>query len=612
MIRSVIKAADRERSVIMESKQESGMTVLFGLAGKNKLLIIISLLLSALSSVVGLFTYIEIWKVIKIVFDGWNNGIDTDAAVKCGIWAVVFSVGSMFINFIALIFSHKAAFGTSANMKKLAVESMMRLPIGYFRNTGSGKLRKIIEDSTAQTENFLAHLLPDIAGTIAATIMIIVLLFVFDWKMGLAVLASIIAAMLFYGKMMGRSLQEKMVKYQESLDNMNSEAVEYVRGISVVKAFQQSVFSLANFKKSIEDYKKWTLDFTYEMRIPEIGYTCSINGAYVFLIPLFILLVTNAADPTGLLLNLIFYIILCPYLVVMFAKIMSAGESTFSAMNGSVKVNEIITASKQEYGKETLASDKPLDIKLKNVSFAYPGSDEKAADDVSLDILHGKRTAFVGSSGSGKSTLASLIARFYDPDEGEIYIGGKNIRSLSFSQLNDNISVVFQHSHLIKGTIRENIAMGCRNASDKKINEAIVKAQCTDIIEKLPDGLDTMIGSEGVHLSGGEVQRLAVARAMLKDSPVILLDEATSFADPDNEVKINEAIKELTKGKTVIMIAHRLTTVKDADMIVVMESGKAKEIGTHEQLMSKNGIYSKMWQMYNSTADWKISGVDKQ
>lgn len=520
-------------------------------------------------------------------------------------WAAVgFAILSMLVYVCALMCSHLAAFRVQANIRTSLMRHILTLPMGFLDKDGTGKIRKIVNESSAATETYLAHQLPDQAGAIATPAGLLVLLMVFDFRLGLLSLIPVVAAFLIMGTMTGQRMKDKMEEYQNALDEMSSEAVEYVRGIPVVKTFGQSVFSFKRFQASIRKYEKWTIAYTKEMRIPMTVYTTAINAVFAVLIAATFFFTRNRADNTFLL-NLLFYIIITPIITVTMNKIMYSSENQLIVADAISRIESIL---EKKPLPETAHAQEPENnsITFENVSFRYEDAGRDALHQINLAIKEGEHVAFVGPSGGGKTTLASLVARFFDITEGRILIGNKDVKEIPSKQLMDMVSFVFQDSKLLKTSILENVRMGKKDATREEVMQALKEAQCEDIIAKLPDGIDTVIGSSGTYVSGGEAQRLSIARAMLKNAPILILDEATAFADPDNEAKVQEAFSRLSKGKTVIMIAHRLSSIVDADRICVLKDGSITEEGTHETLLQKNGVYAHMWEEYNKSVQWKV------
>lgn len=584
-------------------KKQSDLSRLMGYAGKHKYFTYASWVLAALSAFVALLPFIYIWKIVKEVLDVAPNFSEAVGLVKNGVMAMFFAVAAFLIYICALLCSHLAAFRVATNMRILATEHIAKLPLGYVDSFGSGKLRKIINDSTGATENYLAHQLPDKYAAIATPIGLLALLFIFDWRLGLLSLVPVILAFLIMSAMTGKRMAEKMKQYNNALENMSNEAVEYVRGIPVVKTFGQSVYSFKKFKGTIDEYEKWVVSYTKDLRVPMMFYTAAINGVFAFLIA-GALWFTHGGVTNAFLLNLIFYIVITPVISLTLTKIMYMSENNLIVRDALERIDEVLNASPVQ---ESKSPQKPKDgsIKLSDVHFSYDGKKEVIRG-VSMNIDAGQTVALVGPSGGGKSTLASLMARFFDVNSGSIKIGGADVREIEKKELADTVSFVFQNSRLIKASILENVKLGRPSATDEEAVAALHAAQCDDIIEKMPQGVNTVIGTKGVYLSGGEQQRIAIARAVLKNSPVIILDEATAFADPDNEVKVQKAFSSLAKNKTVIMIAHRLSTVENADCIYVIADGQVKESGSYGELIEKNGLFAKMWKDYSASVEWKV------
>ena len=571
-------------------------------AGKRKVLTYLSMVIAGLSQILALVPFLYIWAIIRDVIAGESSRI-----AHYGWLAVVFAIASILVYFGGLMCSHIAAFRIAANMRKTLMQHIMSLPIGFLDSLGSGKVRKWVQESTQSTETYLAHQLPDKAGMYATMLGLAVLMFLFDWRMGLLCLFTVVLALIVMITLMtGRILKEKMAQYNKALDNMSNEAVEYVRGIPVVKTFGQSVFSFKRFKASIDQYQKWVIAYTLDLRMPMVLYTTLINASFAVLIGLALIVTKGGSIEPDFLLNLLYYIIITPSIAVTLNRIMFASE------------NEMIVAEALDKTGRILAIDPlsdPSEIKLpqdnelilKDVKFRYPEAKCFAVDGVSLDIKPGQKIALVGPSGGGKTTTASLMARFFDVTEGTITLGGVDIRHIRKQDLMDRISFVFQDSRLLKTSILENVRLGRPDASREEVLDALHKAQCDDIIAKLSQGIDTVIGTKGTYLSGGEQQRVAIARVMLKDTPIVILDEATAFADPDNETRVQQAFSEMAaQGKTLVMIAHRLSSVTGADCICVMEDGRILESGTHQALLDKGGKYASMWKQYVESIKWNL------
>lgn len=596
----------------MAGKKEdkpSSIKQLFVYAGNFKYLTIASWVLATISAFVALVPFYFIWRVIKEVLRVAPNYENAVNLAGYGWSAVGFAILSMLIYIGALMCSHLSAFRVQANMRSKIMKHILTLPLGFMDEEGSGKVRKIVNESSAATETFIAHQLPDKCVAVATPIGLALLLLIFDWRLGLLSLIPVVLAFLVMGSMMGENMKKKMEEYQNALEEMSSEAVEYVRGIPVVKTFGQSVFSFKRFRESIKKYEKWTIAYTKDLRVPMMCYTTAINAVFAILIAATFLFggIKSGTVNNTFLLNLLFYIIITPIITVTLTKMMYAGENTMIVEDALSRINGILEKKPLSQPVDTF---KPADtsIKFENVSFRYSGAANDALHNINLEIKAGEQVAFVGPSGGGKTTLARLIARFADATEGNILIGGVNVKNIAKEELMNTVSFVFQDSHLLKMSIYDNVRMGKKDATKEEVLEALKNAQCEDIIEKLPDGIDTIIGSEGTYLSGGETQRIAIARAMLKDAPIIILDEATAFADPDNEAKVQDAFGKLSQGKTVIMIAHRLSSVTGVDRIYVLKDGQINQSGKHNELAKEDGMYSHMWEEYNKSVCWKVVG----
>ena len=576
--------------------------------------------------------FYDIWRIMKEILEVRPDFVDATHIKTYGWQAVGFALLAMVIYIVALMCSHITAFRVQANMRTTMMEHIMKLPLGYVEKEGTGKLRKVVNDSSAATETFLAHNLPDKVVSVATPVGLLVVMFVFDWRLGIASLIPAVLAFIMMGTlMMGPKMAEDMKQYQNALETMSSEAVEYVRGIPVVKTFGQTVYSFKKFKAAIDDYEKWTLDYTKGMMKPMVLFTMSANGIFAALIIVAYILGGNHVSNTFVL-NLIFYILITSVLTTTLMKIAYAGESQMLVEDALQRMDDILNA-KPLVNTEKQEIPKDASITMEHVTFAYDEAKKNAIDDISMKIPTGAHIAFVGPSGGGKTTLASLVARFWDVKDGSIKIGGVDVKNIDTKKLMEEVSYVFQDSKLLKISILENIRMGRPDATDEEVMQALSAAQCMDIIEKFPAGVHTMIGSKGIYVSGGEAQRLSIARAFLKNAPVLILDEATAFADPDNEQKVQKELKNapilildeatafadpdnerlvqkafenLAKDKTVIMIAHRLSTITDADCIYVLKDGKIAENGTHEELSEKNGIYTHMWKEYNKSVNWQV------
>ena len=587
----------------MKEKKQSDFSRLMGYAGGYKYFTYASLVLSGISSALALVPFYYLWKIIKEVLDVMPNFENATGIVKNGVMAVVFSVASMLIYVIALMCSHISAFRVQANLRKEMMHHIVTLPLGQAEKFGSGKLRKTVNDCSASTETYLAHQMPDMIGSYVTPVGLLFCLFAFDWRFGLISLIPIVLAFVVMMTFMtGKTLQQKMTEYQNALDDMSNEAVEYIRGIPVVKAFGQSVFSFRKFKKAIDSYSEWAIDYTKDLRKPMIVFTMLINGIFAFII-FGGLVFAKGGITNKLILDILCYRIITPVLTVTMTKVMHQSENKMIVADAFKRIDSVLSLN----SLTSTGNKKPAEpsVEFRNVSYSYD-KNIKAIDNISFKIKSYQTVALVGESGSGKTTVANLITRFFDADKGEVLIGGVNVKEMAKEDLMNYVSFVSQNSKLIADTIYKNVSLAKPEAGREEVMQALEKAQCLDIIEKFESGIDTVIGSKGVYLSGGEVQRLAIARVILKNSPIVILDEATAFADPDNEVKVQNAMTRLSKDKTVIMIAHRLSTVKNCDCIYVLENGKIKEQGSAKELYRQNGIFRTMMDNYTTSVKWKV------
>lgn len=572
--------------------------------GKRKVLLPAAMLLSALSALAGMLPYILIWLIVRELLE---HGEITSSGnvVTYAWWAAGMAVASIVLYFAALMSSHLAAFRVESNLRKEAMRQIVRMPLGFFDINTSGRIRKIIDDNAGVTHSFLAHQLPDLAATFLVPLVAAILIFVFDWILGLACIVPVIIAMLVMGFMMNAEGRQFMKSYMTSLEEMNTEAVEYVRGIPVVKVFQQTIYSFKNFHRFIMNYNKMVFGYTRMWEKPMSLYTVIINGFVFFLAPLAILLIGYSGNYASVLLNFFLFVLITPVFSQSIMKSMYLNQALGQASEAIGRLENLVA-----YEHLTVVEHpqpvKEFSIQFEKVSFSYPGANQKAVDDVSFTIPQGNTVALVGASGGGKTTIARLVPRFWEATEGKVLIGGINVREIAPEELMKYISFVFQNTKLFKTSLLENIKYGNPDATMEEVERAVDMAQCREIINKLPLGLNTKIGTEGTYLSGGEQQRIVLARAILKNAPIIVLDEATAFADPENEHLIQQALKELTKGKTVLMIAHRLSSITDADNILVIDKGKIAEQGTHANLLGKQGIYYHMWNEYQQSVRWTI------
>ena len=584
-------------------KKQSNLSRLLTIAGSYRYLTYASWILSAISALIALVPYYFIWQVMREVLEVAPDFSRAQNLTYNGWMAVMFAVIAVLVYIAGLMCSHLGAFRIATNLRLQSMNHIVKLPLGFAEHFGSGKLRKIVNESSAATETYLAHQLPDRANALATPCGLLVLLFVFDWRLGLLSLAPVLLGFLIMMAMTGKEMQQKMKEYQNALDDMSNEAVEYVRGIPVVKTFGQTIFSFKKFKDSIDRYKVWVIAYTKQLRTPMMFYTAAINGVFVFLIA-GALLFTQDQVTTEFLLNLVFYIIITPIISVTLTRIMFQSENAMIVDDALQRIDSVLNL---EPLKETAHPMHPKDgsVELEQVHFSYNG-EKDVLNGISISIPAGQTVAFVGPSGGGKTTLAHLISRFFDPQSGTVRVGGVDVRDIPKEELMNTVSFVFQNSRLIKASIFENVRLGKPEATREEVMAALKNAQCDDILEKLPDGMDTVIGTKGVYLSGGEQQRIAIARVMLKNTPIIILDEATAFADPDNETRVQAAFSKLSQGKTVIMIAHRLSTVAGADRIYVVKDGQIAESGSSRELMERGGLFARMWQNYQTSIQWKV------
>ena len=585
-------------------KKQSDLSRLMGYAGNYRYFTYASWVLSAVSALVALVPFVYIWKILRDVLNAAPDYAQAVSIPHYGWMAVLFAVLAYLIYIAALMCSHLSAFRVATNLRLEVSEHLATLPLGFTETFGSGKLRKIIHESTGAAETFLAHQLPDKYNAMATPIGLLVLLLVFDWRLGLLSLVPVALGFVIMSAMTGRRMADKMRQYGNALESMSNEAVEYVRGIPVVKTFGQSVFSFKKFKATIDEYEKWVIAYTKELRMPMMLYTAAINGVFAFLIVGGLLFTRNGVT-SEFLLNLLFYIIITPVISLTLTRIMYMSENELVVADALARVDSVLDAEPVPENDHP-RHPKDASVSLKDVHFSYDGKTD-VIKGVSLKIQPGQMVAFVGPSGGGKSTLANLICRFFDVQSGSVRVGGADVRDIPKEELMDTISFVFQNSRLLKGSILDNVRLGRAQATEAEVLAALKAAQCMDIVEKFPEGIHTVIGTKGVYLSGGEQQRIAIARAMLKNAPILLLDEATAFADPDNEAKVQAAFAQLAKGKTVLMIAHRLSTVANADCIYVVQDGQIVESGTKDELCAQHGLFARMWQDYQASVQWKVA-----
>ena len=600
----------------MNKKKNAELSQMFKFAGNRHWLTIAGCVLAGISTVLSMIPFVCIWFVVRDIVNAMIQG-DQSLAIASGHYAwlaVAFSLVSIFLYFLALCCSHLAAFRTATNMKKEAMHHIVMLPLGYFSQNASGRIRKIIDDNAGLTEGFLAHQLPDLTGAVVMPIAVIILLFVFDWRLGICCMVPLVISVFFLKKMMGGENANFMSGYMSALENMNKEAVEFVRGIPVIKVFQQNVYSFKNFRAAIEEYKTYASGYAICCRIPLTGFNVTLNGTFILLIPVAMMIfagTSGQADTQKLFFDFLFYSLFTPICTTMMNRIMFASEQLMAAKSAVSRIEAVLQEKPLEEAKAP-KMPKDASVVFQDVSFTYPGAKKKALDHVSFEVPVGKTVALVGASGSGKSTAASLIPRFYDVQEGTIFVGGVDVRRIAKEDLMEEIAFVFQNTRLFNDTLLENIRAARPNATRTEVMKAAEAAQCGDIIKRLPKRLDTVVGNGGTYLSGGENQRIALARAILKDAPIIVLDEATAFADAENEHQIQLAFEGLTHGKTVLMIAHRLSTIQNADQILVFGDGNIIERGNHDELLKKNGVYASMWKEYQTQITWKVGKTTEE
>lgn len=591
-------------------RKDSEISRMFQYAGNRHWLTVAGMILAGISTVLSMIPFVCIWFVVRDIINAVlekNIGVVSHSSTYAWL-AAGFSVLSILLYFIALCLSHLAAFRTAANMKKEALHHIVKLPLGYFNQNASGRLRKVIDDNASLTENFLAHQLPDLTGAVVMPVAVIMLIFIFDWRLGLCCLVPLAISAFFLKQMMGGDNAHFMEGYMTALETMNKEAVEYIRGIPVVKVFQQTVYSFKNFRVAIDEYEKYASGYALKCRIPLTGFNVALNGTFILLIPVACMIINGISGQAAyqdVLLDFLFYSLFTPVCTTMMNRVMFAGEQLMAAKSAVTRIEGILKEQPLADAAHTM-EPKNASVTFENVSFSYPGTEVRALDGISFEIPEGKTVALVGASGSGKSTAAQLIPRFYDASEGSVRIGGADVRKIDKKLLMDQIAFVFQNTKLFKDTLFENIRAARPEATREQVMQAAELAQCREIIDRLPDGLDTIVGNGGTYLSGGENQRIALARAILKDAPIIVLDEATAFADAENEHRIQLAFEKLTKGKTVLMIAHRLSTIQNADLILVFDEGKIIERGTHDELLMAKGRYASMWNDYQTSIQWKV------
>ena len=576
------------------------MNELLDFAGKYKFLSYASCLLSGLSALIAILPFWYIWNITSCIIFSVNEEYISFYAWQ----AVIYSVVSMFVYIAGLLCSHMAAFRIAANIRIKLLNHVSSLPLGFIEIIGTGKLRRIIIDTSASSENYIAHIMPDSYSALFSSIGLACLLFWSDWRLALVSIAPITLGLIIMAMMTGNNMRKKIAEYNSALNLMSNEAVEYVRGIPVVKTFGQSIFSFRRFVEAVSNYESWTVSYTNELRVPMTCYTVAVNSAFLFLIAAGVG-ISRSGVSHEFMKNFMLAVITAPLISVRLTRTLRLRENQMTSQDALRRINEILSLKPLSIREDSLRPEREADVDIQSISFSY--GKNIALSNVTLNLKHGQTLALVGHSGGGKSTLAKLIARFFDVNKGRISISNINIQDMSTEDLMNQIAIVFQDSKLIKGSILDNVRMSRPEASRDEVIHALETAQCTDIIAKLPDGIDSIIGSEGVYLSGGETQRICIARALLKNAPVIILDEAAAYSDPDNEKRIHESLKALAHNKTVIMIAHRLSGIRNSDVIAVLDNGKLIESGSCDELIQNGGTFSRMWNEYQSSLSWNIS-----
>ena len=592
-------------------QKNNGIKRLLEFTGNKRGVLNLSRILSGISAIFILGPFLCVYFAARDLVDVFTGSpLDTESLVRWGIIALALELIGLLLYFCALLCSHVAAFHTEKNLKMAALKHLAKMPMGYFDTNPSGKLRKIIDENSFQTETFIAHQLPDLVGAQVTMVISLILMLIFDWRVGVPLLLLFGIGFYLQSSLMGKEGMKLMQTYQDSLETMNHEAVEYIRGISVLKVFGQTVQSITKFNDAIKSYRKFALAYTMSCKKGMVAFNSVINSSFLVLVPTALIIGLVSSDLVGFTQSFLFYVIFSPACAVMLNKILYMTSYKMQAEESMRRIDMILTAKTQEETNQPKLP-KSYDVVFEDVTFSYETAEQPAISNLSFIAKMGTTTALVGHSGSGKSTTASLIPRFYDAGEGKIKIGGVDIQEIAHKDLMQMVAFVFQNPKLFKDSLLENIRAGRPNATREEVLQAAHMAQCDDILAKFPQGIDTVVGSKGVYLSGGETQRIAIARAILKNAPIIVLDEATAYADPENEQQIQQAFEGLTKGKTVIMIAHRLSTIQDADQILVMKQGKLAEQGTHTSLVEQNGEYARMWENYTKTTQWHIGNEVK-
>ncbi|MDR0350307.1 MAG: ABC transporter ATP-binding protein/permease [Coriobacteriales bacterium] len=586
-----------------------GLAALLRYAGSHRWLIVLGCALAAISALLALVPYLCIWRIVRDLLEvGFGPSLSSEAALFGWLAAVSAALGVL-AYMAGLSCTHRAAFHVATRIRGVCCEHLLRVPLGYYQGISSGELRRHVDSGADMTEDVIAHKLPDVVCAFVTPVAFVILSLVFDWRMGLACLLPIILGFVLLGMTMGAGATSAMDDYQDALDAMNREAVEYVRGMGVVKVFQQSAYSFKGFYRAIVAYGNLAFGFAQAGEKPQVGFTLVTASTFVLLIPVaaFAAASVSSREWAGFVADVIFYAALCGITPGMLTRVMYVGQSVMTARGAMRRIDAILSV-KPLPRAEVVEYMRDASITFEDVCFAYPGMSADALSHLSFELAPGQTLALVGPSGGGKSTCASLIPRFWDVRSGSVKVGGCDVRKLDPRDLLENVSFVFQGARLFRDTILENVRAARPEATREEVMAALAKAQCDDIIAKLPQGIDTPIGTEGVYLSGGEQQRIVLARAILKDSAIVVLDEATAFADADNEARIQQSLKRVMEGRTVVMIAHRLTSVLDADQVLVMAGGEVIERGTHATLVEAGGNYQRMWDDYRRSVDWGIGG----
>ena len=587
-----------------KKKKDSVYKRLMPYAGNKGGLLYLAMFLSAASGVMMLMPMVYIHRIVSHII--LKGQIETGLVRGNAGLAAAFAVGGLLAYLFAIVVSHIFAFEVEDNIIKVNMKRLMAKPLGFFSNRESGKLRNVIISGAGETHSFLAHQLPDVAMTLISPLVLLVFFFVFDWKLGLASLLPMVVGLMLMATMMTKEAQKAKDDYYKSLADLSAETVEYVRGIPVVKTFAQSVESFDRLYSLIMKMKEIVIKMTLGYRTKMAIFEAVATSTAFFLVPVAILLMNNGGDIRTTLGNSVIYLLIGPAFGTYIFRSAAIGQYKYFAEAALDRIDDILDYKDITYGQ---AENESGELEFKNVSFSY--GKEKVLDNISFKVNKGETVALVGSSGGGKTTIARLAARFYDADEGEVLVGGINIKDYDKKSLMKKTAFVFQNSTLFKMSLRENLLLGNENATENEIETALINSGSKEIVDNLENGLDTVYGTKGTYFSGGESQRLAIARAFLKNAKLIILDEATAFADPENEHIIQESFKKLSKDKTTLMIAHRLSTVVDADKILVVDGGKIVESGKHTELLAKNGVYKKLWEEYQRSVNWKLGGKNE-